>query len=43
MYDLTLQLQSQLLSVIYDMETFGGRAERKIYVCLGLQSAMMRC
>jgi len=28
MYDLTLRLQSQLLSVIYDMETFGGRAER---------------
>jgi len=24
MYDLTLRLQSQLLSVIYDMETFGG-------------------
>ena len=28
MYDLTLRLQSQLLSVIYDMETFGGRVER---------------
>lgn len=28
MYDLTLRLQSQLLSVIYDMETFGGSAER---------------
>ena len=27
-YDLTLRLQSQLLSVIYDMETFGGRVER---------------
>lgn len=27
-YDLTLRLQSQLLSVIYDMETFGGSAER---------------
>lgn len=28
MYDLTLRLQSQLLSVIYDIETFGGSAER---------------
>ena len=28
MYDLTLRLQSQLLSVIYDMETFGGAKER---------------
>lgn len=28
MYDLTLRLQSQLLSVIYDMETFGGNKER---------------
>lgn len=28
MYDLTLRLQSQLLSVIYDMETFGGSTER---------------
>lgn len=28
MYDLTLRLQSQLLSVIYDMESFGGSAER---------------
>ncbi|MCI9391510.1 MAG: hypothetical protein HFF65_03800 [Oscillospiraceae bacterium] len=28
MYDVTLRLQSQLLSVIYDMETFGGSAER---------------
>lgn len=28
MYDLTLRLQSQLLSVIYDMETFGGSAEQ---------------
>ena len=28
MYDLTLRLQSQLLSVIYDTETFGGSAER---------------
>lgn len=28
MYDLTLRLQSQLLSVIYEMETFGGSAER---------------
>lgn len=28
MYDLTLRLQSQLLSVIYDMETFGGGTER---------------
>lgn len=28
MYDLTLRLQSQLLSVIYDMETFGGITER---------------
>lgn len=28
MYDLTLRLQSQLLSVIYDMEIFGGSAER---------------
>ena len=28
MYELTLRLQSQLLSVIYDMETFGGSAER---------------
>lgn len=28
MYDLTLRLQSQLLSVIYDMETFGGGKER---------------
>lgn len=28
MYDLTLRLQSQLLSVIYDVETFGGSAER---------------
>ena len=27
MYDLTLRLQSQLLSVIYDMETFGGITE----------------
>ena len=28
MYDLTLRLQSQLLSVIYDIETFGGITER---------------
>lgn len=28
MYDLTLRLQSQLLSVIYDMETFGGTTKR---------------
>ena len=28
MYDLTLRLQSRMLSVIYDMETFGGSAER---------------
>lgn len=28
MYDLTLRLQSQLLSVIYDIETFGGFTER---------------
>ena len=28
MYDLTLRLQSQLLSVIYDIETFGGSTER---------------
>lgn len=28
MYDLTLRLQSQLLSVIYDMETFGEITER---------------
>lgn len=28
MYDLTMRLQSQLLSVIYDMETFGGITER---------------
>lgn len=28
MYDLTLRLQSQLLSVIYDTETFGGTTER---------------
>ena len=28
MYDLTLRLQSQLLSIIYDMETFGGITER---------------
>lgn len=28
MYDLTLRLQSQLLSVIYDMETFGENKER---------------
>lgn len=28
MYDLTLRLQSQLMSVIYDMETLGGSAER---------------
>lgn len=27
-YDLTLRLQSQLLSVIYDMETFGGSTKR---------------
>ena len=29
MYDLTLRLQSQLLSVIYDMETFGGADTEK--------------
>ena len=28
MYDLTHRLQSQLLSVIYDMETFGGATEQ---------------
>jgi len=28
MYDLTLRLQIQLLSVIYDMETFGGTTKR---------------
>lgn len=28
MYDLTLRLQSQLLSVIYDTETFGGNGDR---------------
>ena len=28
MYDLTLRLQSQLLSVVYDMETFGGSKEQ---------------
>lgn len=28
MYDLTLRLQSKLLSVIYDVETFGGVTER---------------
>lgn len=28
MYDLTLRLQSQLLSVIYDMETFGGSTKQ---------------
>lgn len=28
MYDLTLRLQSQLLSIIYDTETFGGATER---------------
>lgn len=30
MYGLTLRLQSQLLSVIYDMETFGGTGHRRI-------------
>ena len=29
MYDLTLRLQSQLLSVIYDMETFDGNDTEK--------------
>ncbi len=30
MYDLTLRLQSQLLSVIYDVETFGGAGGERI-------------
>ena len=30
MYDLTLRLQSQLLSVIYNVETFGGTEYKRI-------------
>lgn len=38
MYDLTLRLQSQLLSVIYDMETFGVVMERIANVHSGGES-----